>query len=212
MKHIIYKITNTINNKIYVGAHSTEDINDSYMGSGIAIKKAQKKYGMKHFIKEILHVFDTREEMYEKEREIVDIEFINRPDTYNAGIGGKGAPMALIGWSDEQRKLISENTSKVMQSPEMRERLSKIKKGRKQSQESNRKRSETLKAKYMNGRIDREYKPLTEAHKAKLGRSVSIDGVVYSSGSEAAKSLSMSHSGLKYRINSDKYPTWKFVA
>lgn len=212
MKHIIYKITNTINNKIYVGAHSTEDINDSYMGSGIAIKKAQKKYGMKHFIKEILHVFDTREEMYEKEREIVDIEFINRPDTYNAGIGGKGAPMALIGWSDEQRKLISENTSKVMQSPEMRERLSKIKKGRKQSQESNRKRSETLKAKYVNGRTDREYKPLTEAHKAKLGRSVSIDGVVYSSGSEAAKSLSMSHSGLKYRINSDKYPTWKFVA
>lgn len=212
MKHIIYKITNTINNKIYVGAHSTEDINDSYMGSGIAIKKAQKKYGMKHFIKEILHVFDTREEMYEKEREIVDIEFINRPDTYNAGIGGKGAPMALIGWSDEQRKLISENTSKVMQSPEMRERLSKLKKGKPQSEESNRKRSETLKAKYMNGRIDREYKPLTEAHKAKLGRSVSIDGVVYSSGSEAAKSLSMSHSGLKYRINSDKYPTWKFVA
>lgn len=43
MKHVIYKITNTLNNKIYIGAHSTEDINDSYMGSGIAIKKAQKK-------------------------------------------------------------------------------------------------------------------------------------------------------------------------
>lgn len=212
MKHIIYKITNTINNKIYVGAHSTEDINDSYMGSGIAIKKAQKKYGMKHFIKEILHVFDTREEMYEKEREIVDIEFINRPDTYNAGIGGKGAPMALIGWSDEQRKLISENTSKVMQSPEMRERLSKIKKGRKQSQESNRKRSETLKAKYVNGRTDREYKPLTEAHRKKISKQVSIDGILYPSVTDAAKSLSMYHSGLKYRINSDKYPTWKFVA
>lgn len=212
MKHIIYKITNLVNNKIYVGAHSTEDINDSYMGSGIAVKKAQKKYGMNNFVKEILHVFDTREEMYEKEREIVNLEFINRPDTYNAGIGGKGAPMSLIGWSDEQRKKISENTAKAMRTPELREKMRQSRLGKPQSEESNRKRSETLKAKYMNGRTDREYKPLTEAHKAKLGRSVSIDGVVYSSGSAAAKSLSMSHSGLKYRINSDKYPTWKFVA
>nr|DAG33021.1 MAG TPA: intron associated endonuclease [Caudoviricetes sp.] len=212
MKHVIYKITNTLNNKIYIGAHSTEDINDSYMGSGIAIKKAQKKYGIEHFTKEILHVFDTREEMYEKEREIVDLEFINRPDTYNAGIGGKGAPMALIGWSDEQRKLISENTSKAMQTPEMRERMSKAHTGKKQSEESNRKRSETIKAMYKGSAFDRTGSKLTDAHKAKISRSVSIDGVVYASGSDAAKALGLSRSGLDYRLKSDKFPEWKFVA
>ncbi|QYC51063.1 homing endonuclease [Klebsiella phage vB_KpnM-VAC66] len=211
MKHIIYKITNLANNKIYVGAHSTEDINDSYMGSGVAIKAAQRKYGIDKFIKEILHIFDTREEMYEKEREIVNLEFVNNPHTYNMGIGGDGGPMLGMFHSEEKKQEISKITKERM-TDEVKSRLSKLKKGKPQSEESNRKRSETLKAKYMNGRIDREYKPLTEAHKAKLGRSVSIDGVVYSSGSEAAKSLSMSHSGLKYRINSDKYPTWKFVA
>lgn len=211
MKHIIYKITNLVNNKIYVGAHSTEDINDSYMGSGVAIKSAQRKYGIDKFIKEIMYVFDTREEMYEKEREIVNLEFVNNPHTYNMGIGGDGGPMLGMFHSEEKKQEISKITKERM-TDEVKSRLSKLKKGKPQSEESNRKRSETLKAKYINGRTDREYKPLTEAHKAKLGRSVSIDGVVYSSGSEAAKSLSMSHSGLKYRINSDKYPTWKFVA
>ena len=39
MKHVIYKITNSVNGKFYIGKHSTLDINDSYMGSRVAIKK-----------------------------------------------------------------------------------------------------------------------------------------------------------------------------
>jgi hypothetical protein len=45
MRHIIYKITNMVNGKYYVGRHSTTDINDGYMGSGIWIKNAIRKYG-----------------------------------------------------------------------------------------------------------------------------------------------------------------------
>jgi hypothetical protein len=46
MKHYVYKIINIINGKIYIGKHSSTDINrDSYLGSGIAIAKAIKKYG-----------------------------------------------------------------------------------------------------------------------------------------------------------------------
>lgn len=87
---MIYKITNLINNKIYIGAHQTDDINDSYMGSGAYLHKAYKKYGIKHFKKEILFECSSRKEMYQKEAEIVDEEFVARFDTYNLKVGGDG--------------------------------------------------------------------------------------------------------------------------
>lgn len=90
MFHTVYKITNLINQKIYIGAHSTTDINDDYMGSGNAILNAIKKHGLENFRKEIIFVYDTSEEMYSKEKEIVTEEFCNRDDNYNIRIGGIG--------------------------------------------------------------------------------------------------------------------------
>jgi len=60
--HIIYKIINTVNNKIYIGKHSTGNIGDGYLGSGIIILRAIKKYGIDKFEKEILFKFNTEEE------------------------------------------------------------------------------------------------------------------------------------------------------
>ena len=45
MFYLIYKTTNLINGKIYIGSHRTTDINDSYMGSGKYLLYALKKYG-----------------------------------------------------------------------------------------------------------------------------------------------------------------------
>lgn len=86
MFFIIYKTTNKINGKYYVGKHQTTDLNDSYMGSGKLIKKAIKKYGAENFTKEILHVFETEEEMNAKEKELVTVS----EETYNLCEGGKG--------------------------------------------------------------------------------------------------------------------------
>lgn len=90
MKYTIYKITNKINSKIYIGKHQTNDINDGYMGSGKLLRRAQEKYGIDNFSKEILHVFDTEEEMNAKEKELVTEEFCLREDTYNICVGGLG--------------------------------------------------------------------------------------------------------------------------
>ncbi len=49
MHYLIYKVTNLINNKIYIGAHKTENLNDSYMGSGKYIKLAIKKIWYRKF-------------------------------------------------------------------------------------------------------------------------------------------------------------------
>ncbi len=90
MYYTIYKITNNINGKIYIGKHQTKVLNDNYMGSGKLITEALNKYGSGSFTKEILHVFDTESEMNDKEREIVTEEFCSRKDTYNLCPGGHG--------------------------------------------------------------------------------------------------------------------------
>ena len=90
MYYLIYKITNNVNNKIYIGKHQTEDKNDDYMGSGKILKKAIEKYGLDKFTKEILFECDSLDEMNQKEAEIVDEEFVSRLDTYNVKLGGDG--------------------------------------------------------------------------------------------------------------------------
>lgn len=87
---IIYKITNTVNGKIYIGAHTTKNINDDYMGSGHALSRAKNKYGLEKFTKEILHIFDNEQDMWNKELEIVNEDFCKRKDNYNVRTGGIG--------------------------------------------------------------------------------------------------------------------------
>lgn len=88
--HTIYQTTNLINNKIYVGAHSTDDLTDEYCGSGTNIIRAIEKYGRDSFRKDILYIFEASEEMFSKEKEIVTPEFLKREDVYNIVEGGYG--------------------------------------------------------------------------------------------------------------------------
>ena len=89
MFYCVYQTTNLINGKIYVGVHATLKLDDSYLGSGKLLLQAIKKYGRKNFKKEIQFIFESEEQMYQKEAEIVTREFIQRPNTYNITEGGK---------------------------------------------------------------------------------------------------------------------------
>ena len=89
-KHMytVYKITNQLNQKFYIGVHKTNNPYDSYMGSGIAIKNAIKKHGVESFKKEILLITESKEEAYTKERELtVDYD---KSSNYNMKLGGVG--------------------------------------------------------------------------------------------------------------------------
>ena len=70
--YYIYKITNLINGKMYIGQHRTNNLDDGYMGSGKLIKRAIKKYGVENFKKEIQGFYEDMEELNYMERVLVD--------------------------------------------------------------------------------------------------------------------------------------------
>lgn len=76
----IYKITNLLNKKIYIG----KSINNSpdYYGSGILIKRAIKKYGLENFFKEVIDTAETVDELNEKEK-----YWISKTESNNLNIG-----------------------------------------------------------------------------------------------------------------------------
>jgi hypothetical protein len=88
--HTIYKTTNLVNKKIYIGKHTTSSLDDDYLGSGKLLHRAIKKYGVENFHKEILHVFDNENEMNAREKEIVTAEFVLQESNYNLCVGGNG--------------------------------------------------------------------------------------------------------------------------
>lgn len=86
MFYTIYKITNLINQKTYIGKHQTTNLDDDYMGSGKLIQRAIEKYGIECFRKEILHVFDNEAAMNAAEKDLVVIN----ENSYNLCPGGHG--------------------------------------------------------------------------------------------------------------------------
>ncbi len=160
MRYTIYQTTNKINGKIYIGKHQTENLNDSYLGSGIALRNAIKKYGVENFEKIILFDFDTEQEMNDKERELITEEFVKRKDTYNKGVGGEGGPHfkgkkhsvesikkrteSRKGFklSTEARQKISEANRRRIISEETKRKIAEKAKGRKHSNETKKKLSE----------------------------------------------------------------------
>lgn len=131
--YTVYRTTNTLNGHYYIGVHKTKNPNDSYIGSGIALKAAIKKYGRSVFIKEVLFVFATSQEAYSKERELVTESVVADANAYNLTLGG----IPTLDCSEERKQI-----QKIRMTGENHPQF-----GKPQTPESNAKRSATLRAK-----------------------------------------------------------------
>ena len=172
MKYTVYKITNLINNKIYIGCHITSDLNDSYMGSGKIICQAIKKYGINSFKKEILFILENETEMFIREKKLIS-KF--NPD-YNLHKGGNG------GFTYINNNKISVNNFETREtaqkaSKRAQEVMKELRKNTPQWEINKAKKSsETLKRKYKSGEIKPGFlgKKHTEKFKQNKSKTMSI--------------------------------------
>ncbi|NBP03259.1 MAG: hypothetical protein EBU90_24875 [Proteobacteria bacterium] len=168
MYYTIYKITNQINGKIYIGSHKTKNLNDDYMGSGKYLRYSQKKYGMHNFSKEILFIFDNPDDMFKKEKELVSEDFLSSENTYNLKQGGFGG-FDLV---NKTGKNLYGNNGKLGFGGE------NLIKGRfrKMTQEEKNKISNTMKEGYKSGKLLPTFKGKThsDATKKLIGSKTSV--------------------------------------
>lgn len=90
MYYYVYKTTNLLNNKYYIGRHVSKlKIDENYYGSGKGIRNAIRKYGRENFKIEILEYANSRDELWSLEEKYVTEIIVKDPMSYNLGLGGK---------------------------------------------------------------------------------------------------------------------------
>lgn len=161
----IYKTTNLVNGKIYIGQHKYEGKVKNYIGSGTLLQKAIKKYGKEKFKIQIIEICYSLKEL--NKREIHWISFYNSTNKkigYNIEEGGSPGPVL-----EETKKKISIMTKKAMANLQIKEKISKAATGKHPSEETRKKMSNSHK-----GKATGKRKPLSKKHKKKL--SISLTG------------------------------------
>jgi hypothetical protein len=162
--HFIYVTTNLVNGKQYVGDHSTNNLDDGYLGSGRPIfEEAKNKYGKKNFKKEILEFFDTKEDAFNAQEKYIKKFNTLIPNGYNISpTGGLGVSGCFskewliengkkISKANKGRKLSKEHKQKISNSlsgkPKSKEHIKNLlnkNKGKKHTKEQNEEHSKKM--------------------------------------------------------------------
>lgn len=161
--HYIYKTTNLKNGKFYVGMHSTDNLSDGYLGSGVRLRRSIRRNGKENFKMEILEFLSNRSLLKERERELINTDLINDPMCMNMALGGSG------GILNERHKInlrkgASEWTKTQWKNSEYREKITEVLK-------------ENMKKNHKLGKIKYDTtkgKNISESHKIKIGKTNSL--------------------------------------
>lgn len=191
----VYKTTNLINNKIYIGQHRSDNFDAQYLGSGKLIRRAFKKYGIENFKCEVIEWCETKEQLIA--REIYWIHAYKAQDKcigYNISNGGEGILSPMPEVMREHLRIC--NTGKKL-SDETRKKLKEKHSGenngfygKQHTVETKQHISDVLREQYQNGRIN----AMTGVHR--YGKDAPRYGAILSE--ETKRKISNSVSGFKH--------------
>lgn len=110
---IVYMTVNLITNQFYIGKHETDNLEDSYLGSGRRLKNSVKKYGRENFKKFILSIWDNPKDALNEEQRVV-AEYLDNPACLNIVDGGKGFTSKSAKRASDQAKVMGKQGSKFL--------------------------------------------------------------------------------------------------
>jgi len=120
--HFIYKTTNTVTGRYYYGMHSTDNLNDGYLGSGRRLRYSINKYSKDCHQREIVEFCSDRSSLKESETKIVTLDEVAKKDCMNLMVGGNGGAQL----PEKQRNWIIAGSNarllKLKNDPEFREK------------------------------------------------------------------------------------------
>lgn len=96
--HYIYKTTCSVTGRYYIGMHSTDNLEDGYIGSGRRLWLSINKHGRENHTKEILEFLESRQALKDRETQLVNEDVLKDPMCMNLQPGGGG------GFSGEEHR------------------------------------------------------------------------------------------------------------
>ena len=126
-----YETTNLVNGKNYFGIHEVKDpdkMDPWYLGSGVLLLKAVKKYGIENFHRDIHEVFKNEESMLEWEEKTVTIDVVNDSNNYNLRTGGRYRTKFSVESIAKLSKSAMKRQRERFKDPEERKKISRTKK------------------------------------------------------------------------------------
>lgn len=145
----IYITTNTINGKKYIGQtrFTRKKNHEDYLGSGKIITKAIKKYGKENFVKDIVYIAYSEEELNELEKQFIFNHNACKSDNYYNVAEGGGYGYSTYGYSDEEREEYLKKLSDAKKGKPSK------RKGIPHTEEAKKNISDAVKKSYKNGNI-----------------------------------------------------------
>lgn len=159
----IYKTTNLKNGKFYVGMHSTDNLNDGYLGSGDRLRRSIRRNGKDNFELQFLEFLPNRASLSLREKELVNEDLLKDPMCMNLSLGGQGG-LHSIEHGLNLKKGASNYQKQIWQNTEYRNKITNVlRNNMKESHRLGKIKYDTTKG-----------KNISEEHKRKIGEANSV--------------------------------------